>query len=325
MTKDTPWTALLVGGECRFDSAEGSDSRMKFLGATFPRLAGEVDHTVDVTRYLGFKGFLDDGTDYEFFGIEVDAVDRVPKGLVAWTLGERSLTITASPTTSQRQAVEIRWDWRQTTTGSPRPWTGEFVTAAGAPELPPRLSLTTNCYVGLKERNPASEDVQLVEYDPSWPRRYEEFALWLRKSIGDDIALRVEHYGSTAIPGIPAKPIIDVIVEIPSFEAAKPRVLPVLNDPCWEYWWYSDHLTFIRRSRLQGERTHHVHMAPRGHPLWDGIPFRDYLRSHPDEARRYAELKRHLAASHRVDRERYTEAKAEFVRSIVAKATGGRA
>lgn len=323
MTNEVPWEAFLIGGEGRFDADEGPDSRLKFLGSVFPRLADEVNHVVDVSRYLGFEGRLADGRTFEFFGIEVDTVDRVPEGLVGWTLGERSLTVTASPAASHREPVEIRWDWRKTTTGSPRPWTGEFVTVAGAPELPPRLSLTTNCYVGLKEQNPASEDVQLVGYDPSWPRRYEEFALWLRKSLGDDIALRVEHYGSTSIPGIPAKPIIDVIVEIPSFEAAKPRVLPVLNEPCWEYWWYSDHLTFIRRSRLQGERTHHVHMAPRGHPLWDGIPFRDYLRSHPDEARRYAELKRQLATSYRGDRERYTEAKTEFVRSIVAKATGG--
>lgn len=325
MTNVAPWTAFLVGGEGRFDADAGPDSRQQFLRAVFPRLVEEVNHTIDVTRYLGFAGKLADGRTFEFFGIEVDAVDRVPEGLVAWRLGERSLTVTAASESSQHEPVAILWDWRETTASAPRPWTGELVTAAGAPELPPRLSLTTNCYVGLKERNPANEDVRLVEYDPSWPGRYEEFALWLRKSIGDDIALRVEHYGSTSIFGIPAKPIIDVLVEIPSFEAAKPRILPVFNDPCWEYWWYSDHLTFIRRSRLQGERTQHVHMAPRGHPLWDGIPFRDYLRSHPDEANRYAELKRKLAASHRGDRERYTEAKTEFVRNIVAKARGGRA
>jgi len=73
-----------------------------------------------------------------------------------------------------------------------------------------------------------------------------------------------------------------------------------------------------------GIRTHHVHMAPRGHTLWEGISFRDYLRRHPGEAARYAALKRDLAARHAHDRERYTQAKTQFVREVMAKTHLGR-
>jgi GrpB-like predicted nucleotidyltransferase (UPF0157 family) len=79
-------------------------------------------------------------------------------------------------------------------------------------------------------------------------------------------------------------------------------------------------MTFIKRQKLMGRRTHHVHMAPRDHRLWEGLAFRDYLMSHPREVSRYAALKRELAKTYRQDRERYTQAKTEFVREITSKA-----
>ncbi|HET6487804.1 MAG TPA: GrpB family protein, partial [Spirochaetia bacterium] len=146
---------------------------------------------------------------------------------------------------------------------------------------------------------------------------------WLVSILGPETALRVEHYGSTALEGIPAKPIIDILVEIPELDLAMPSIVPRLNDPFWEYWWYKDHLTFIRRDRLGGTRTHHLHMAPRGHAVWQGVAFRDYLRSHPRDAARYADLKRRLAGDFRDDRERYTDRKEAFVREIAATAATG--
>jgi len=67
-------------------------------------------------------------------------------------------------------------------------------------------------------------------------------------------------------------------------------------------------------------RTHHVHLAPASHPVWDGLAFRDALRAHPDTAARYAALKGELATRYREDREGYTEAKTAFVREVTAKA-----
>jgi GrpB-like predicted nucleotidyltransferase (UPF0157 family) len=69
-----------------------------------------------------------------------------------------------------------------------------------------------------------------------------------------------------------------------------------------------------------GKRTHHLHLAPAGHEIWNGLAFRDYLRTHPEEAARYASLKRQLAESHQTDRERYTEAKTEYVKKVTEKA-----
>ena len=72
-----------------------------------------------------------------------------------------------------------------------------------------------------------------------------------------------------------------------------------------------------------GQRTHRVHMAPQGHEIWKGLVFRDTLRSHSEEASRYAALKQELAAGYREDRERYTQAKTEFVRKVTSRAQHG--
>lgn len=117
-----------------------------------------------------------------------------------------------------------------------------------------------------------------------------------------------------------AKPIIDVLVEVPSFPEAKQVALPLLNNELWEYWWYGNHMTFVKRDGLMGLRTHHVHMMTEGRELRARLAFRDYLRSHAEEASRYAALKRRLADEHRENRENYTGAKAAFVDEIVAKA-----
>jgi GrpB-like predicted nucleotidyltransferase (UPF0157 family) len=79
-------------------------------------------------------------------------------------------------------------------------------------------------------------------------------------------------------------------------------------------------MVFIKRDALMGKRTHHVHIAPRGHPVWKGLIFRDYLRAQPQVAARYAGLKRGLAARYREDRERYTNAKSTFVKDVLAEA-----
>jgi GrpB-like predicted nucleotidyltransferase (UPF0157 family) len=142
----------------------------------------------------------------------------------------------------------------------------------------------------------------------------------LREQLDPDIALRLAHYGSTAIPGMPAKPIIDILVEIPSFSAGRQRALTVMNDPAWEFWLYSGHMVLFRREECMGRRTHHVHLAPAGHDLWKGLAFRDYLRAHPEDAARYAALKRELAQTYRDDRERYTRMKTQFIEEINQKA-----
>lgn len=169
----------------------------------------------------------------------------------------------------------------------------------------------------------SADDVQLVPYDPRWPEMFRAEAARLRHFLGTAAVLRVEHMGSTALPGLSAKPIIDMLIEIPSFDVALRTIVPKLREERWEYLWRDDrppgHMVFIRRDGA-GVRTHHLHMAPAGHPMWERLAFRDYLRTHPDEARRYEKLKRQLASTHSGDREAYTEGKAEYVNRITTRA-----
>ena len=145
----------------------------------------------------------------------------------------------------------------------------------------------------------------------------------LRKLLGPQFVLRFEHIGSTAIPGLSAKPIIDMLIEVPSFELARIHILPKLQQEGWEYHWRDDrppgHMYFVRRNAT-GIRTHHIHLLTAGHPGWERVAFRDYLRATSEEASRYEQLKRELSAKHPLDREAYTEGKSEYIRRITAQA-----
>jgi GrpB-like predicted nucleotidyltransferase (UPF0157 family) len=314
---------LLIGGQ-KLNPTEGDYT---LIAAGFRRLPRRARHTGRVTRFVGYESVIMGDNRIRFFGIEVDAIEDIPDGMVAWELGDKEWTIRASPDDSDvvTWREDIRWEWLDRGASGSGRWTGEF-RGRGPAEWsnqdsaePRTFRMTTNAYIDV-ERSGFQDDVYLVDYDPSWPEQFERMARWLRNTLGPDVALRVEHYGSTAIPGMPAKPIVDILVEVPSFLEAKERVLPRLNEETWEYWWYSDHMVFFKRKELMGERTCHVHLAPRGHRIWEGIVFRDYLRSHPEDAAKYAEIKIRLAESHRDDREEYTNRKTEFVRQITVKA-----
>ena len=311
-------------GQQQLNPAEGDHS---LIATLFDRLPREVKHTGRITRFVGYDGFIRGQDHLRFFGIEVDAIESIPDGMIAWDLGDTQWTVWQAR--DGRQAVvwqeEIAWQWLDVAASGSGRRTGEF-TALGPAEWCGRGAsqarpfwMFSNAYYDLGKTG-FSDDVYLVEYDPSWPQQFREMADWLRSRLGPDVALRVEHYGSTAIPGMPAKPVIDIMVEVPSFDEAKKRVLPCLNEETWEYWWYAGQMVFFKRKSLMGERTHHVHLAPHGHEFWNGLAFRDYLRSHPEDAARYAALKQQLAGRYRKDREGYTNAKTEFVREVMSKA-----
>ena len=166
------------------------------------------------------------------------------------------------------------------------------------------------------------ERVVLVKYDPRWSELFAQEARNLLNLFGSELISRIEHIGSTAIVGMPAKPIIDMLIAIPSFDRAKQEILPKLIDKGYSYLWRSDrppgHMMFIKGLQSQNPRTHHLHFAPQGHKLWERIYFRDYLRTHPDEAKRYARLKQELAAKFSTDRKAYTNGKSNYVRKITA-------
>jgi len=299
--------ALIGCQELRPQSSEAGPHG-RFVARSLPKLADG--------RCLGFQGMVGEWRELELLLVEVDRVEAVPPGMVAWEIKGSRLSIFDSSGPKPVATARLRWSWRDTSFGSPRPWIGEPLLAGGPATLPARLTLTSLSWISASG-TPAADAVRLQEYDPSWPRQYKEFERSLWEAFGANLVLRVEHYGSTAIPGMPAKPIIDVLVEVADLAQARRRLLPRLNRPQWEYWWYIDHPMFVHRS-VSGERSHHVHLATHDHRLWEGIGFRDYLRTHPEAAAEYARLKRSCADSCRGDREAYTAAKESFVHRIAA-------
>jgi GrpB-like predicted nucleotidyltransferase (UPF0157 family) len=176
-------------------------------------------------------------------------------------------------------------------------------------------------------RRVVAEDVAIVAYDPAWPELFREEAGRLRACLPGELLGRIEHFGSTAVPGLDAKPIVDMLVEVTSLEETRRRIAPVLEAQGYDYFWrptWGDdtppfYAWFIRRDAA-GRRTHHIHMVERDFEHWDRLFFRDYLIERPDLAAEYAALKRRLAAEHPGDRVAYTRGKTEFVTRVTAEA-----
>jgi GrpB-like predicted nucleotidyltransferase (UPF0157 family) len=81
------------------------------------------------------------------------------------------------------------------------------------------------------------EDVAIVPYDPGWPKMFEDKAAFLRRKLPHDLIKRIEHFGSTAVAGLSAKPIIDILVEVTSLEETKKQIVPILEAEGYEYFW----------------------------------------------------------------------------------------
>lgn len=173
------------------------------------------------------------------------------------------------------------------------------------------------------------EEVSIVPYDPAWPRMFEEEKRHLLDCLPRDLIRRIEHFGSTAIPGLAAKPIVDMLVEVTSLEETKARIAPALEGQGYDYFWRATqgedgppfYAWFIKRNSA-GIRTHHVHMIESDFEHWDRLLFRDYLIDHPETAKEYEALKLRLADNHPNDRIAYTNGKTEFVVRVtqIAKA-----
>ena len=171
-----------------------------------------------------------------------------------------------------------------------------------------------------------SETVEIVAYDSRWPGLFLHERARLVQMF-PALVRRVEHFGSTAVPGLSAKPIVDMLVEVTSLDEVKTQIVPVLELAGYDYLWRPTtgddtppfYAWFIKRNH-EGQRTHHVHMVEEGFPQWDGLLFRDYLIAHPDVAQQYADVKRRLAAQFPNDRIAYTGGKSEFVRYVTGVA-----
>jgi len=171
------------------------------------------------------------------------------------------------------------------------------------------------------------EHVALVPYDPEWPARFRRERDHLRACLPVDLLGRIEHFGSTAVPQLCAKPIVDMLVEVTDLDETRERIAPILEAEGYDYFWRPTsgddtppfYAWFIKRDDA-GNRTHHIHMVASNFEHWDRLLFRDYLIRHGEVAREYEELKRDLAARHDRDRVAYTEAKTRFIVAATERA-----
>src|ERR1051325_5052591 len=171
--------------------------------------------------------------------------------------------------------------------------------------------LRTGLIGGVEKR-----EIKIVDYDLNWPKKFETHAKIIADALGDS-ALRVEHIGSTSVPGLAAKPIIDILVVVPD-SADESAYLPQLEaegyvlrvrEPDW-----NEHRMF-----QTPEKDVHVHIYSAECPeVQRNLTFRDRLRQNTDDRRRYEQTKRELAAKEWFDMNAYADAKTEVIESIIA-------
>jgi GrpB-like predicted nucleotidyltransferase (UPF0157 family) len=157
------------------------------------------------------------------------------------------------------------------------------------------------------------EPIRIVAYDPSWPSRFEEERAALERAIGMWVTGGIHHVGSTAVPGLDAKPVIDILAGVESLPSSRACFAPLaklgyLHAPYRE----SEMHWFCKPD--PSRRTHHLHLVPTGSRRFrEELAFRDLLRARPDVASEYVAVKRRLSGSYENDRGAYTEGKAPFI------------
>lgn len=172
----------------------------------------------------------------------------------------------------------------------------------------------------------AYEQLELRPHDPRWSERAQAERDRLAELLAPWLVAGVEHVGSTAVPGLAAKPIIDLMASVSDPGAAGAEAGPLLDGDGWCYvppeldrrsW----RRFFVKPDPSGQRRVAHLHLIRASHPRWaEQIAFRDALRDDHQLAERYEDLKRGLAAQHAADREAYTDGKGAFVAAVLGRA-----
>jgi GrpB-like predicted nucleotidyltransferase (UPF0157 family) len=164
--------------------------------------------------------------------------------------------------------------------------------------------------------------VAVVPYDPEWPRRFEAERALLERVLSPWLEGGIHHVGSTAVPGLAAKPILDIVAGVRDLEEARAAFDP-LREHSYEHAPHRPGTHWFSKppSTRWWERTHHLHLTVPGSDLWrERLAFRDALRADPALAAEYEALKLGLAREHRGRVEAYTAGKRAFVARVLAGA-----
>lgn len=163
------------------------------------------------------------------------------------------------------------------------------------------------------------EQISILPFQRDWAMQYREESSRLWTILGDRM-LGIEHFGSTAVPGLCAKPVIDILVGVRSISEADSLLeslcrnqyvtSPEFNETLADRRWLMRH--------AGGKRTHHLHLVVHNGEQWQRrLRFRDLLRDNQALAERYGKLKQQLETRYRADREAYTAAKSDFVSEVL--------
>lgn len=169
-----------------------------------------------------------------------------------------------------------------------------------------------------------SEEVTIAEYNPKWKFIFESEKEILFESIGEYIQ-QIEHIGSTAVTGLAAKPIIDILVGVETITKAE-KCIPLLEELNYQYVpefevELPERRYFRKPPRGLEKRKFHLHMVETTSYFWKRqLLFREYLRAHPQTKDEYAQLKKDLSVKYRNDRVAYTDSKTDFILKVLEKA-----
>jgi len=165
----------------------------------------------------------------------------------------------------------------------------------------------------------ASRSVRVVAYDAAWPRLFQDESLRLRASLAP-LAIELEHTGSTSVPGLAAKPVLDILAGVANEAPIAPYIAALVAAG---YVHRGEQGIPGREFFRRGDpRAYHVHLTRVGSGFWrEHLAFRDYLRSHADVRDEYARLKLTLAAQFPADRTAYIDSKAPFIRRVLELAS----
>jgi GrpB-like predicted nucleotidyltransferase (UPF0157 family) len=168
------------------------------------------------------------------------------------------------------------------------------------------------------------QPVIIVDYDPQWPIVYEEEKAKIMGVIGHKVEA-IEHIGSTAVPGLGSKPIVDMMAAVRDLAEAEECVrllqehlgyIDITPEPDQEEWFFC----IGNKTKPEETNTIHLHLVKHDSYHWKkDILFRDFLRAHPDVAKEYYELKKRLSEEFGSDREGYTDAKASFIEFVLSR------
>ena len=162
--------------------------------------------------------------------------------------------------------------------------------------------------------------IELATYDPSWPDRFVKERDLIAAALAPWLVGEPEHIGSTAVPGLAAKPVIDIMAPVRTLDGSLPAIKHA-ETLGYMYFPYKPEAMHWFCKPSPAARTHHLHLVPFGSDLWhERLTFRNILRSDPEHRLHYEALKLRLGSLYREDRDAYTEAKGPFIRRVLKRA-----